>query len=375
MRNAGRASAPATSSPRCTRVTRRAGRRAWPRCSRPRAGRRAAAGARHPARRRRVIVRRERAADAAEIAQVVDAAFGDTRLRLRSRRRCEIGGLRARADVRRRGGRRTRRLHDAQRRARRARSSGSHPDADGRPARPAAPGNRRRDRAGGRCRCGCARRAAPPGRGRPGLLPALRLPLRRRARARSRTGGSRRRAWLALPLSPTSRPCAGVWSIPTSSRRRPVPELPEVERSVRRVTPSLEGRTFRRVEIEDVRLTRPGDPLEDRRGARRRARGAGRPARQVPDPPLRVRPRAPDPPPHDGHPPPRPASATHVRAVVSLDDGTEVGYRDDAPLRHLAPAQRASSSPISARAWARSRAPRRLRQRGWASASPAAARL
>jgi formamidopyrimidine-DNA glycosylase len=41
-----------------------------------------------------------------------------------------------------------------------------------------------------------------------------------------------------------------------------VPELPEVETVRRRLAPVLEGRRFERVEITDPRLTRPLDPLE-----------------------------------------------------------------------------------------------------------------
>jgi formamidopyrimidine-DNA glycosylase len=111
-----------------------------------------------------------------------------------------------------------------------------------------------------------------------------------------------------------------------------VPELPEVETVRRRLAPLLEGRRFERVEIADPRLTRPADPFEvarelegervalvDRRGKylivrfesgrallihlrmtgslRHAARGS------LPDDP-------------------------HQRAVVTLDDGSDVAYRD-----------------------------------------------
>ena len=41
-----------------------------------------------------------------------------------------------------------------------------------------------------------------------------------------------------------------------------MPELPEVETVRRRLAPVLEGRRFEQVEIADVRLTRPFDPVE-----------------------------------------------------------------------------------------------------------------
>jgi len=41
-----------------------------------------------------------------------------------------------------------------------------------------------------------------------------------------------------------------------------VPELPEVETVRRRLEPSLTGRRFERVDIRDARLTRPNDPAE-----------------------------------------------------------------------------------------------------------------
>jgi formamidopyrimidine-DNA glycosylase len=111
-----------------------------------------------------------------------------------------------------------------------------------------------------------------------------------------------------------------------------VPELPEVETVRRRLAPALEGRRFEQVEIADARLTRPFDPVEvarelegervtlvDRRGKylivrfesgralliHLRMTGSLRHAAggTLPDDP-------------------------HRRAVVRLDDGSDVGYRD-----------------------------------------------
>jgi formamidopyrimidine-DNA glycosylase len=111
-----------------------------------------------------------------------------------------------------------------------------------------------------------------------------------------------------------------------------VPELPEVETVRAQLAPVLTGRTLRRVEILDERLTRPFDPLQvaaqlagervaavDRRGkylvvrfesgfvllVHLRMTGSFLVASsgELPDDP-------------------------HRRAVVTLDDGTDVAYRD-----------------------------------------------
>ena len=111
-----------------------------------------------------------------------------------------------------------------------------------------------------------------------------------------------------------------------------MPELPEVETIRRRLAPLLEGRRFERVDITDPRLTRPHDPFEtarelegervtgvDRRGkylivrfesgrallVHLRMTGSLRHASKgtLPDDP-------------------------HRRAVVKLDDGSDVAYRD-----------------------------------------------
>jgi len=111
-----------------------------------------------------------------------------------------------------------------------------------------------------------------------------------------------------------------------------VPELPEVETVRRRLAPALEGRSFETVEISDARLTRPLDPVEvarelegervqsvDRRGKYLIVRfESGRALlihlrmtgslRHAPGGELEEDP--------------------HRRAVVTLDDGSDVAYRD-----------------------------------------------
>ena len=111
-----------------------------------------------------------------------------------------------------------------------------------------------------------------------------------------------------------------------------MPELPEVETVRARLEPALAGRTFERVEITDVRLTRPFDPqavaaeLEGERVARVGRRGkyllfefeSGRV--------LLVHLRMTG----SFHvaPPGSPADDTHRRALITLDDGSDVAYRD-----------------------------------------------
>lgn len=111
-----------------------------------------------------------------------------------------------------------------------------------------------------------------------------------------------------------------------------MPELPEVESVRRRIAPLLEGRRFDSVEIVDPRLTRPFDPVEigreldgeqvekvDRRGKYLIVRfESGRALlihlrmtgslRHTPAGALEIDP--------------------HRRAVVSLDDGSDISYRD-----------------------------------------------
>ncbi len=111
-----------------------------------------------------------------------------------------------------------------------------------------------------------------------------------------------------------------------------MPELPEVETVRRRLAPALEGRTFAHVEITDPRLTRPLEPIEvaaelqservalvDRRGKYLIVRFESGRALLVhlrmtgsflvaPGGTLPVDP--------------------HRHAVVTLDDGSDVAYRD-----------------------------------------------
>jgi formamidopyrimidine-DNA glycosylase len=107
-----------------------------------------------------------------------------------------------------------------------------------------------------------------------------------------------------------------------------MPELPEVETVRRAIAPALEGRTLEHVEISDVRLTRPEDPLAvaaeltgervehvDRRGKYLIVRFASGRALLIH---LRM----------TGSLLQAPRNTSHVRAVLSLDDGTEIGYRD-----------------------------------------------
>ena len=107
-----------------------------------------------------------------------------------------------------------------------------------------------------------------------------------------------------------------------------MPELPEVETVRRAIAPALEGRTLDHVEISDVRLTRPEDPLVvaaeltgerveqvDRRGKYLIVRFASGRTLLIH---LRM----------TGSLLHEPTNASHIRAILRLDDGTEVGYRD-----------------------------------------------
>jgi formamidopyrimidine-DNA glycosylase len=111
-----------------------------------------------------------------------------------------------------------------------------------------------------------------------------------------------------------------------------VPELPEVETVRRRLEPVLVGRRFVRVEIADPRLTRPLDPADvarelegervtevDRRGKYLIVRFESGRALLVHlrmTGSLRHAPRG------------TLQDDPHRRAVVNLDDGSDVGYRD-----------------------------------------------
>ncbi len=112
-----------------------------------------------------------------------------------------------------------------------------------------------------------------------------------------------------------------------------MPELPEVETVRRRLEPVLSGRRLERVEILDSRLTRPLDPTEvaaelvgerveavDRRGKYLVVRfESGRS--------LLIHLRMTGNLLHVSRDRP-PESDSHVRAVVKLDDGSDIVYRD-----------------------------------------------
>ena len=111
-----------------------------------------------------------------------------------------------------------------------------------------------------------------------------------------------------------------------------MPELPEVETIRRRLEPVLVGRGFERVEIADPRLTRPHDPAEvaaELEGERVRAlkrRGKYLVVEFETGRALLIHLRM------TGnllHAPPRPLEPDpHRRAVVRLDNGSDVVYRD-----------------------------------------------
>ncbi len=111
-----------------------------------------------------------------------------------------------------------------------------------------------------------------------------------------------------------------------------MPELPEVETVRRRLAPVLEGRVFDEVEIGDARLTRPFDPaeiareLEGERVAAVDRRGKYLIVRFESGRSLLVHLRMTGSFLHDalGQLPDDP----HRRAVVRLDDGSDVAYRD-----------------------------------------------
>ncbi len=108
-----------------------------------------------------------------------------------------------------------------------------------------------------------------------------------------------------------------------------MPELPEVETVRRRLAPVLEGRTFERVEIEEARLTRPFEPLavatelEGEQVAEVDRRGKYLIVRFQSGRVLLVHLRMTGTVLHEPA-----ADVPHRRALVTLDDGTTIGYRD-----------------------------------------------
>ena len=119
---------------------------------------------------------------------------------------------------------------------------------------------------------------------------------------------------------------------PFAGYRGGVPELPEVETVRRRLAPLLEGRRFEQVEISDARLTRPFDPvglareLEGERVAVVDRRGKYLIVRFESGRALLIHLRMTGSLLHStrGELPADP----HRRAVVRLDDGSDVAYRD-----------------------------------------------
>jgi formamidopyrimidine-DNA glycosylase len=105
-----------------------------------------------------------------------------------------------------------------------------------------------------------------------------------------------------------------------------MPELPEVETVRRRLAPVLEGRTLQRVAISDPRLTRPYDPdavaaeLQDERVAEVGRRGKYLLVRFASARVLLVHLRM-----TGGF---LLEPGTHERAVLELDDGARIAYRD-----------------------------------------------
>jgi formamidopyrimidine-DNA glycosylase len=111
-----------------------------------------------------------------------------------------------------------------------------------------------------------------------------------------------------------------------------VPELPEVESVRRQLAPLLEGRRFERVEVTDPRLTRPDDPaavarsLEGERVAVVERRGKYLVVRFESGRALLIHLRMTGSLQHARTG--APADDPYTRAVVRLDDGSDVAYRD-----------------------------------------------
>jgi formamidopyrimidine-DNA glycosylase len=113
-----------------------------------------------------------------------------------------------------------------------------------------------------------------------------------------------------------------------------VPELPEVETVRARLEPKLVGRRFEGVEIFDPRLTRPFDPagvaaeLEGERVAALDRRGKYLVVRFESGRVLLIHLRMTGNLLHRGRESPAATDDPYSRAVVSLDDGSDVVYRD-----------------------------------------------
>jgi formamidopyrimidine-DNA glycosylase len=113
-----------------------------------------------------------------------------------------------------------------------------------------------------------------------------------------------------------------------------MPELPEVETVRARLEPTLVGRRFDRVEIFDSRLTRPDDPagvaaeLEGERVAALDRRGKYLIVRFESGRVLLIHLRMTGQLLHGNGGGAPPAEDVHRRAVVRLDDGSDVTYRD-----------------------------------------------
>src|SRR6266545_6705599 len=111
-----------------------------------------------------------------------------------------------------------------------------------------------------------------------------------------------------------------------------MPELPEVETIRRRLEPVLVGRRFDHVEIHDARLTRPEDPAEvaaeltGERVAAVERRGKYLVVRFESGRVLLIHLRMTGTLLHAL--PGSSAEVPHKRAVVNLDDGSDVVYRD-----------------------------------------------
>ena len=158
-----------------------------------------------------------------------------------------------------------------------------------------------------------------------------------------------------------------------------MPELPEVETIRSRLAPALAGRRIERVTILDARLTRPEPPeaiaaaLEGERTRR------CSPPWQVFGIRVRERPPPPRPSTYDGRLSASSADSSdadpHRRALITLDDGSDVAYRDVRRFGNLAPAGAGvSSTTISAPGSAASRSSERSRLQSSERRSRAGAR-